>query len=146
MTKTCPGDNHCPVFYAVSRLGDKWSLLIIRDLMFFGKRHYGEFLASTEGISTNILANRLSQLEQDGLISRHPDPENKSRIRYALTEKGLALMPVLLELVNWSAVYDEQTAAPPPFIRALRNDREGLQRRLRELYEEGTPMLEAMHD
>lgn len=119
-------------------------MLIIRDLMFFGKRHYGEFLNSTEGISTNILANRLSQLERDGLISKQRDRENKSRFRYALTEKGLALMPVLLEIVNWSAVHDKQTDAPPEFIRALREDREGLQRTLRRLYEEGIPMLQAI--
>ena len=134
----------CPIAKAAEVLGDKWSLLIIRDLMFFGKRHYGEFLNSGEGISTNILANRLSQLERDGIISKEPDRENKARIRYALTEKGLALMPVLLELVNWSATHDAETAAPPQFIEALRNNPKALQRRLRQLYENGTPMLEAL--
>ena len=146
MANDCPEHNHCPVFYAVSRLGDKWSLLIIRDLMFFGKRHYGEFLNSSEGISTNILANRLERLEKDGLVSKREDPDNRSRYYYGLTEKGLALMPVLLEIVNWSATHDDETAAPAHFIRALREDRPGLERRLRQLYEQGTPMLDALED
>lgn len=144
MPRTPASDNHCPVFFAVSRLGDRWSLLIVRDLMFFGKRHYKEFLDSGEGISTNILADRLAQLERDGIISRRPDPEHGSRVLYGLTEKGLALMPVLLALVDWSATYDDETAAPPGFIEALRTDPEGLQKTLRELYESNTPMLDAM--
>lgn len=134
MARIPHGDNHCPVFYAVSRLGDKWSLLIIRDLMFFGKRHYGEFLESGEGISTNILANRLAQLEAEGIISKQPDPDKGSRVLYGLTEKGLALMPVLLELVNWSARHDAASAAPPRFVEALRADREALRRKIEALY------------
>jgi DNA-binding HxlR family transcriptional regulator len=142
MVRTPACDNHCPVFYAISRFGDKWSLLIVRDLMFFGKRTYGEFLGSGEGIATNILANRLAQLESDGIIDKRPDPDNGARILYSLTEKGMALMPVLLELINWSATYDDQTRAPPVFVQALREDRESLQKTLRELYESDISLLE----
>jgi DNA-binding HxlR family transcriptional regulator len=110
--------------------------------MFFGKRTYGEFLGSGEGIATNILANRLAQLESDGIIDKRPDPDNGARILYSLTEKGMALMPVLLELINWSATYDDQTRAPPVFVQALREDRESLQKTLRELYESDTSLLE----
>lgn len=92
MAKIPACDNHCPVFYAISRLGDKWSLLIVRDLMFFGKRTYGEFPSSGEGIATNILANRLGQLEQEGIIDQRPDPDNGARNLYSLTDKGMALL------------------------------------------------------
>lgn len=142
MPRSPANDNHCPVFYAITHFGDKWSLLIVRDLMFFGKRHYGEFLGSGEGISTNILASRLAQLERDGIVSKHEDAGNRSRYIYQLTEKGLGLMPVLLEMVNWSATWDGQTQAPPPFVEALRADREELQRTLERLYWEGTSILE----
>lgn len=126
--------SHCPVYYAISCFGDKWSLLIIRDLMFFGKRNYSEFLNSTESISTNILANRLNRLEQEGIISKSPDPQNRTRNLYTLTSKGLDLMPLMLEIINWSVKYDKNTAAPPEFIRQLKNDRKKLQQKLLENY------------
>lgn len=142
MPRTPASDNHCPVFFAVNRLGDKWSLLVVRDLMFFGKRYYNEFLNSGEGISTNILADRLAKLEAEGIVSKQPDPEHGSRVLYELTDKGMALMPVLLALVEWSANYDDQTAAPPEFIDALRDDRDGLMRHIRRQYQRRASMLE----
>ena len=144
MPKTDASNNHCPVFYAVSRLGDKWSLLIIRDLMFFGKRHYKEFLEAGEGISTNILADRLAKLEAEGIVSKTPDPEHGSRVLYGLTEKGLALMPVLLAIVDWSATWDDHTAAPPGFIDLLRSDPERLMQHIREQYEKDASMFEGL--
>lgn len=144
MPRTAASDNHCPVFYAVSRLGDKWSLLIIRDLMFFGKRYYSEFLDSGEGISTNILADRLARLEAEGIVSRAPDPGHGSRVLYGLTERGLALMPVLLAIVEWSATWDDDTAAPPGFIEFLRKDPEGLMRHIREQYQRDASMFEGL--
>jgi len=137
MSKPTPPAGNCPVHYAMSHFGDKWSLLVIRDLMFFGKRYYSEFLNSGEGISTNILANRLRQLEQEGIIRKSRDRENKTRYLYELTEKGLDLMPVMLELVNWSAKYDQQTAAPPDFIRRFSQDKQKMQEVLLAKYEAG---------
>ena len=144
MVRTAASDNHCPVFYGISRFGDKWSLLIVRDLMFFGKRHYSDFLEAGEGISTNILANRLAQLEDDGIVTKSPDPEHGSRIIYGLTEKGLALMPVLLAIVDWSARFDDQTAAPEAFVAALRDDPEGLKQWIRGRYEAGASILDEL--
>src|SRR6478672_4825624 len=84
----------CPISSALDAIGDKWSMLILRDLMFSGKRTYGEFQASAEGIATNILASRLGSLEANGLLSKSADPENGRRNLYSLTEKGLDLLPV----------------------------------------------------
>jgi len=112
------------VSYALDIFGDKWSLLVIRDMMFQGKRTYGEFLASEEKIATNILADRLSMLECAGLIKGKSDPNKRTRILYSLTDKGIDLVPVILEIVQWSARYDKKTGAPKEFVMRIKNDRE----------------------
>ena len=114
----------CPISFALEIFGDKWSLLIIRDLMFKGKKTYGEFLLSEEKIATNILADRLIMLEEACLIKSKKDKANKSKFNYALTEKGIDLVPVLLEIVKWSAKHDKKTAAPKEFVDRVKNDRE----------------------
>ncbi|HWJ28874.1 MAG TPA: helix-turn-helix domain-containing protein [Flavisolibacter sp.] len=95
----------CPLNFWVELLGDKWSLLIIRDLIFFDKHYYGEFLSSMEGISTNILADRLAMLEGEGFIWKDYDREHKQKIIYRLTEKGIDLLPVIMEIGLWSDKY-----------------------------------------
>lgn len=122
----------CPVTFALDRFGDKWSLLVVRDLMFRGRETYGEFLESGEGIATNVLADRLKCLETEGLIEKSRDPENKRRVLYRLTEKGLDLAPVLLEMMRWSAKYDADTGTPQAFLDMLENDMEGLIKKVRE--------------
>jgi len=124
--------SHCPVNYAQEMLGDKWSLLIIRDLMFKGKQYYGEFLDADEKISTNILADRLEKLERGGLITKSIDQENRSKKIYALTPKGIDLMPMLLEMIAWAAKYDAQTETPTSFINKFETDRAALMKQLRE--------------
>ncbi|MCI0450059.1 MAG: helix-turn-helix transcriptional regulator [Chlorobi bacterium] len=116
----------CPISYALDIFGDKWTLLIIRDLMFEGKRTYGEFLNSDEKIATNILADRLETLQCAGLIKSETDKQKKSRIIYSLTHKGIDLVPVLLEIVKWSAKYDLKTGAPKQFVEKIKNDKENL--------------------
>ena len=93
----------CPVNFAVEALGDKWSLVILRDMIFWGKKTYGEFLKSDEHIATNILADRLAYLEKEGLISKSPDPNDKRKEIYRVTEKGIALVPMFIEMIAWSA-------------------------------------------
>ena len=122
--------SHCPINFAQETFGDKWSLLVIRDLMFKGKKYYGEFLSSDEKISTNILADRLEKLETDGLITKAIDNKNNSKIIYALTQKGIALLPMLLEMIAWSAKYDDETETPAEFILKLEEDKESLIREL----------------
>ena len=97
----------CPINFALELFGDKWTFLIIRDMMFKGKHYYGEFLQSEEKIATNILANRLSLLEQSGIIIKKEDPEHRSKFIYKLSQKGIDLMPILVEVIMWSAKYDK---------------------------------------
>jgi DNA-binding HxlR family transcriptional regulator len=103
--------SHCPVNYGLEIFGDKWSLLIVRDIVFRGKKSYGEFLKSEEGFATNLLASRLVFLEEQGILRKAPHPADKRRDLYSLTEKGLDLIPILLEIVLWSAKHDPKSHA-----------------------------------
>ncbi|RAV27781.1 winged helix-turn-helix transcriptional regulator [Sinomicrobium soli] len=91
----------CPISYSLDFIGDKWSLLIIRDMIFSDKKSYNEFLDSDEGIATNILGNRLKFLESEGFIIKRDSPIKKSKKNYFLTEKGIALIPIIFEMVLW---------------------------------------------
>lgn len=115
--------SHCPVNYALEVVGDNWSLLIVRDIVFWGKKTYGEFLRSSEAIATNILTNRLNHLVGQGILLRSPHPSDKRKDVYRLTEKGLDLIPIVLELSGWSARYDPQTAAYQKFVNDVYNNR-----------------------
>jgi DNA-binding HxlR family transcriptional regulator len=115
----------CPIHFALEVFGDAWTLLIVRDLMFKGRSTYSDFLRAEEGIATNILADRLARLGANGIVSRVPGG------RYQLTAKGADLLPILLEIIRWSARYDPSTAAAPEFVRKLRKDRDALERELR---------------
>ncbi len=115
--------SHCPINFALEIFGDKWTLLIIRDMVMFKKKTYGEFKSMDEGIATNILADRLQLLECANVIKKTKDPDNAKVFRYELTQKGLDLIPVLLEIAVWAAKYDDQTAAPPEIIESIKQDR-----------------------
>jgi len=117
--------------------GDPWSLLIIRDIIYFGKKTYGEFLASEEGMATNILASRLARLEEQGILVKKPSGQDKRKEEYILTEKGLDLIPILVEMANWSAEHDSQTAAPAAWIALMKADRERMIRLIRETVQSG---------
>lgn len=93
----------CPVNFAVETLGDKWSLVILRDMIFWGKRSYGEFLQSDERIATNVLAGRLEYLVREGLIERSQHETDRRKEIYRVTELGIALVPMLIEMIAWSA-------------------------------------------
>jgi DNA-binding HxlR family transcriptional regulator len=101
--------SHCAVNYGVELFGDRWSLLIIRDIVFAGKKTYGQFLKSEEGIATNVLASRLALLENEGILSKAPSLEDGRKDVYTLTEKGLDLIPIVLNIVLWSAQHDPQS-------------------------------------
>ena len=118
--------SHCPTNYALEHFGDKWSLLIIRDLMFKGKRHYNEFFESDERVSTSVLGSRLKSLEETGIIKSGKDDIKKSRIKYSLTKKGIALLPLMIEMILWSGEFDLQTAAGKDFLNEAKNNRSDL--------------------
>ena len=93
--------SRCPINLSLEVLGDRWSLLILRDMMFAGKRHFREFLRSEEGISSNILADRIRTLLEEGMITKAPDPTHKQKAIHSLTEKSIALVPVFVQLGVW---------------------------------------------
>jgi DNA-binding HxlR family transcriptional regulator len=97
----------CPLNASVEMLGDRWSLLIIRDMMLLGYRSFKQFLNSHERIATNILADRLKRLENYGIITSSPDPTDGRKFIYSLTQKGQDLAPVLTEMVLWAAAHEE---------------------------------------
>ena len=107
----------CPIDYALDLFGDRWTLLVIRDLLFVGKRHFKELMESPERIASNILTARLKKLEERGLIERRPDPDNRKQVIYTLTDKGRDLIPVLVEMVRWGGRHDPNTLCPRASLR-----------------------------
>ena len=104
----------CPIANALDLLGGRWTLLVIRDLTFLGKRRFGELLSSPEGIPTNILTDRLRRLEEGGLVEKVPYQLRPPRYEYQLTPKGMDLLPVLRSLVEWALRHLPACEAPPP--------------------------------
>ncbi len=121
----------CPIAFALDTFGDRWSLMIIRDIALRGSRTYGEFRDTPEKIATNVLADRLRELEADGIIQKSRDPENQRKNIYSLTEKGCDLIPVVLEMVRWSAKYDRTTKVKASFLDKIESDREGFAMEIR---------------
>ena len=118
--------------------GDRWSLLIIRDLMVRGYRTFREFEQSGEGIATNILANRLKKLRAAGIVETEPDPTDRRKLNYRLTKKGIDLAPVLLELLIWGARH-EQTGAPNQVIHHLAQNRQAVLAEVRRRWRDRDP-------
>ena len=118
--------NGCPIRYSAEIIADKWTFLILRDLMFRGKSSYNAMLKSSEQISTNILANRLGKMEQNGLLLKKRDKDNGKQFIYQLTEKGTDLMPVLLGLFEWSYKYDEKTFLTQEVVEQMQGDTQAM--------------------
>jgi len=102
----------CPVSTSLDVLGDKWTLLILRDMVFAGKSTYGQFLLSAEKVATNILADRLAVLESQGILTKAVAADKKSKFTYRLTEKGLDIVPIIVELILWGAAHCPTVADP----------------------------------
>jgi DNA-binding HxlR family transcriptional regulator len=120
----------CPVSFSLDFIGDKWTLLILRDMIMSGKTTYGEFLGSEEKIATNILADRLSMLEKYGFVNKQVAHDKKSKFVYSMTEKGIELVPVIMELSIWGSKYN-----PPGNVKLLQDleqDKEGTIRRYQQ--------------
>src|SRR3954462_9610530 len=114
--------SECPLNASVEMLGDRWSLLLLRDMMLRGFRSYKEFLQSHERIATNILADRLRRLEAHGIITTKKDPADGRKLIYLLTAKGIDLAPVLTEMVLWAARHEK--TGNQPLVRRIRAGRE----------------------
>jgi len=114
--------SECPLNASVEMLGDRWSLLIIRDMMLRGFRSYKEFMECYEGIATNILADRLRKLVAYGIIKTEPDPADGRKVTYLLTQKGIDLAPVLTEMVLWAAAHED--TGNQALVRLMREDKQ----------------------
>src|ERR1700684_3826142 len=120
----------CPLNASVEMLGDRWSLLIIRDMMLQGSRTYKEFLECYEGIATNILADRLRKLDACGIITTEPDPSDGRKVIYLLTAKGIGLAPVLTEMVLWAAAHED--TGNQALVREMQNSKVNFLAAIRE--------------
>ena len=122
----------CPISTTLDILGDKWSLLIVRDMAFKGKNTYGEFLKAGEGIATNVLADKLALLESGGIISKETHPLSKSKILYRLTPKGVDLIPALVEIILWSEKHHNVHEQATAFAKEAKKDKAGVIKMLTE--------------
>ena len=116
----------CPISTTLDILGDKWCLLIVRDMAFKGKNTYGEFLNAGEGIATNVLADKLAQLECGGIVLKETHPTSKAKILYRLTPKGIDLIPALVEIILWSEKYHDVDEQATTFAKLARRDKAGV--------------------
>src|SRR5258707_10869084 len=123
----------CPLNVSLEIFGDRWTLLIVRDLMLEGRSRFGELLEGGEGIASNILTDRLSRLEAHGLAERRRDPADARRWVYRLTERGIDLAPVLFEMILWAAQH-ESTAAASEEVAAMEKDRDGYLAAIRQAW------------
>ena len=123
----------CPIANALDLWGDTWSLLIVRDMMFEQKKHFGEFLQAAEKISTNILAAKLAKLEDAGAITKRRDPENKTRFIYELTEKGIDILPIIVETALWSLKHNQGTVLNPDILAQIQADKDGFIKMARQV-------------
>ncbi|HEX3105995.1 MAG TPA: helix-turn-helix domain-containing protein [Terriglobales bacterium] len=128
----------CPVSVSLDIIGDRWSLLFIRDLMVRGYRRFREFEESGEGVATNILSDRLRKLKSTGIISTEVDDSDRRRVNYRLTQKGIDLAPVLLELLIWGARH-ERTEASCATVEKMSKNREALLNEVRARWKNNDP-------
>jgi DNA-binding HxlR family transcriptional regulator len=133
----------CPVSVSLEIFGDRWSLLIIRDLLIRGYRTFKEFQSSGEAIASNILSDRLQKLETAGIVASAVDEADARKLNYRLTEKGIDLAPVLLELFVWGARHDGKTGVPCAAIENMASNREQVLEEVRRRWREDdrTPLL-----
>jgi len=119
--------SNCPISSALDHVGDRWSLLIIRDIALMGKKSYGELLASAEGIATNILSSRLNSLEASGVLVKEKDPTDGRRHIYKVTQAGKDLIPILVDMILWSAHHNpEGLDIPEELVKSAMSNRDGL--------------------
>lgn len=120
-----PKRSECPVSCSLDIWGDKWSLLIVRDLMFAKECTYGDFLKAPEGIATNILASRLHTLEENKIIEKLAHPDSKAKVLYKLTKKGIDLLPVMIEINLWAEKYYSIPEDRKALLKEVKKDKPG---------------------
>lgn len=114
----------CPISTSLDVLGDKWTLLILRDMVFAGKASYGQFLQSAEKMATNVLADRLAMLESQGILTKAVAADKKSKFTYRLTEKGIDIVPILVALVLWGTKHCPTVVVDPGLLEELKTGKD----------------------
>lgn len=130
--------SRCPINFTVEIFGDTWSLLIVRDMIALGKQTFSEFLDSEERIGPSVLAERLVHLERKGIISKKPSETDRRKIIYALTEKGMEVIPIVYEIAAWGTKNSPDPAAPDVWFETLKHDKAELIRLWREAVGSGS--------
>ena len=143
-SKTDCRQSGCPIAFTLDIVGDKWSLLVIRDMIFKGRRYFGEFLEANEKIATNILTDRLKKLQDSQIITKTRDPAHQKKYIYELTQKGIGLIPVMLEMIAWGTENDPNTLTPKKLYRRLNNDKSELTQEVIEAVKAGKPALNGL--
>lgn len=116
--------SECPITNVLDIVGDRWTLIVVRDMLLLGKHEYREFLEGPDGIATNILADRLRRLSCTGIVQSMPHPDNKKRKFYYLTERGKQLLPLMIEMIIWGATHLSAVRVPPRLLCKIKNNRE----------------------
>ena len=129
----------CAISIALDLIGDKWSLLIIRDMILRGKNTYGDFHKAGEKIATNILADRLALLEAGRIIEKGVHPKSKAMALYKLTSKGIDLVPVLIEMIDWSEHYNKVSPAYVKLSKQIIKDKQGVIKSIKENLKQPEP-------
>lgn len=123
----------CPITYTIDIIGDRWAMLIVRDIILTEKFYFGDFANSEEGIATNVLANRLKRLEDQGIISKEQDKIKLSKYIYRLTDMGLDLLPIMIEMILFAGKHDKQpSAALKNFLAKIKNNKNEFIKNLRK--------------
>lgn len=136
-TRTLTRRSDCPISFGLDLFGDKWTLLVLRDILFYQRTRFSDF-APQEHIATNILADRLSRLEAAGLIEKRRDEALKNQYIYSVTPKGQDLLPTLVELTLWGLQHDVETPASRAFLERLAADRRTVAREITRAVRRGT--------
>lgn len=123
-TKIAKRRSNCPVTYTLDIIGDRWAVLIIRDIIFFGKSSFGDFAKSSEGIATNILTDRLKRLEEQNILTKTTNQANQKKFVYSLTEKGLDLLPIIVEMILYSEKHDPETVVTKSQLKEIKTNKE----------------------
>lgn len=130
----------CPISRTLDILGDKWTLLILRDMLFKGFHFYNEILNSEEGIATNILSDRLKMLEEKQILASRPYPKLKTKKEYRITNLGISLVPLILEMLVWGTIFDESTVVLPGIVQRFNSDRENLIKEISDSLEKSSDL------
>ena len=120
----------CPLTFWLDVFGDRWSLLVVREIMIKGKKTYSEFLEADEGIATNILIDRLKHLEAEGILLKSRDPENRRSFIYTLTQKGLGLVSIILEIARWGDQNDRRPQAMQGVLAEVEKIQEAINKKI----------------